>query len=216
MIYLDLFVNKPLYCIIIIVALIAGLGYYLVSIKNAERFKLKAVIFLLSGTFSIVLSLSICALVSMIFSDKKAGYRSVFSIFYAFITFPFFTGLLQKSAKMKLDFKEYVNPVLLSITIARIACMVEGCCNGSIYAAYVEAGITLSLFIYNQIKKDLNFPTLYAIYPTWRFIAEFFKETYDIEKLGILTLMQYAAGIAVVLSIIVITLPKRRTEYEKQ
>ncbi len=216
MIYLDLFVNKPLYCLIIIAALITGLIYYLISIRKTERYKVKAVIFLLSGMFSIVLSLSICAFVSMIFSDKKAGYRSVFSIFYAFITFPFFAGLLQASAKMKFDFKPYVNPILLSITIARIACMVEGCCSGSIYAAYIEAGITLSLFIYNHVKKDLNFPMLYAIYPTWRFIAEFFKETYDIEKLGILTLMQYAAGVAVVLSIIVITLPKRRTEYEKQ
>ncbi len=216
MIYLDLFVNKPLYCFIIIAALIAGLTYYLISIRKTERYKLKAVIFLLSGGFSIVLSLSICALVSMIFSDKKAGYRSIFSIFYAFISFPFFAGLLQKSAKMKFDFKQYVNPILLSITLSRIACMAEGCCSGRIYAAFIEAGITLSLFIYNLIKKDLNFPMLYAIYPTWRFIAEFFKETYDIEKLGILTLMQYAAGIAVVLSIIVITLPKRRTDYEKQ
>ncbi len=214
MIYLDLLVNKPLYCAIIAVALISGVAYYLISIEKAEKFKLKAIIFLLSGLFSVILSLSVCALVSLIFSGKKAGYRSVFSIFYAFISFPFFTFILQKSAKLKLDFSGYVSPLLLSITIARIACMTEGCCNGKIYAAYIEAGITLSLFIYNQIKKDLSFSTLYAIYPAWRFIAEFFKETYDVEKLGILTLMQYVATVAVVFAIIVITLPKRR-DYEK-
>lgn len=208
--YVELLKDKPLYCIIILISLLAGECYYLLKIRKGENFKIKALIFTLSGVFAILFSLAACSFLSLLYSDEKSGYKSVFSIFYALATFPWFVLLLRYAAKETTSLDEYVNPLLISITLSRVACMFEGCCSGTIGAAYLEAFLTLSLLLYNIATKKLKLTVFYTIYFLWRFISEFFRDTYKIEKIGVLSPLQYVALTIVAISIIKIIVPERR------
>lgn len=210
MTYIELLKDKPLYCVIVLISLLAGEFYYLLKIKSDEKFKIKALIFTLSGVFAILSSLAACSFLSLLYSDEKSGYKSVFSIFYALATFPWFALLLRYTAKETVSLDEYLNPLLISVTLSRVACMFEGCCSGTIGAAYLEAFLALSLLIYNIATKKLKLTVFYAIYFLWRFISEFFKDTYKIEKIGALSPLQYIALLIVALSIIKIIAPERR------
>lgn len=208
--YIETLKDSPVYCVIVLISLLAGEAYYLIKIKSDEKFKTKAVIFTLSGLFSIMFSLAACSFVSLLYSNEKSVYRSVFSIFYALAVFPLCNYCLKAAAKESFSFNECINPILLAITLSRVACIIEGCCSGTIGAAYIEALLTLSLFVYNIATKKLKAEIFYIVYFLWRFFAEFFKDTYKIEKIGALSTLQYIALLIVALSILKKFLPERR------
>lgn len=215
MFYLKIISEQPAYIITIALGLLIGLTYYILTHKNEKDFKTNLFVFIVSSIASIMFSLVICSLISKAFFDKTEGYRSVFSIFYAVISFPCFVSLLQKTAKTKISLDCYTNAVLLSIAISRIACIIENCCMGTIGAAYIEIALTVALLLYNIIRKRLTYMSAFSIYFIWRFIADFFKDAYKIEKLGILTPVQYLSATAIIFTIIYLILQKRRNQDEK-
>lgn len=212
MIYINLLKDKPFYVAIIIFSLVLGGTYYAIT-NRAANGKEKS-IFFISGALSIISSLIICSLLSLFFG-KKSGYRSIFSIFYAFSTFPLYALTLSKALNFEPNYSSFSSSILLAISFARIACVVEGCCNGKIGAVYIEIVTCLSLFTYNLIKKNLKFSVLYFIYAAWRFSADFFKETYRFEKIGPFSPTQYISIIILVVTIALLIRLKKEKSYEK-
>lgn len=207
--------NQPLYCVVIFLSLLTGLVYYVIVNRKKETFTSGVFVFCFSGTASILASAGICCLLSKLFSTEKYAYNTVFSIFYAIITFPVFVFILQKASYKPFDLSPYLNPVVLSSFLSRIACLKEGCCDGSIHAVKIEMALLLLLFIYNTIKKNLSFEAFLLCYSLWRFIADFFKIAYNFERLGPLTVVQYCAAVVILLSILAL-LYKRRQKNEKK
>lgn len=212
MIYINLLKDKPFYVSIIVFSLILGATYYAITNHN-EDVKDK-IIFFTSGALSIISSLIICSFVSLLF-NKKSGYRSFFSIFYAFSTFPIYTLILSKALNYEPNYSSFLPSILLAISFARIACIFEGCCNGKIGAVYIEIVTCLSLFAYDLIKKNLKFPVFYFIYAAWRFLADFFKETYLFEKIGPFSPTQYISIIILGLTIALSIRLNKEKNYEK-
>lgn len=212
MIYIDLLKEKPFYVSVIIFSLVLGGIYYAITNRAAD--KKEKLIFFTSGVLSIISSLIICSFLSLIF-NKKSGYRSIFSIFYAFSTFPLYAFILSKALDFQPDYSSFTAPILLAISTSRIACLVEGCCNGKIGAVYIEIVIALSLFTYNLIKKNLKFSVFYFIYAAWRFLADFFKETYAFEKIGPFSPTQYISIVILALTIAFLIRLKKEKSYEK-
>ena len=73
--------------------------------------------------------------------------------------------------------------ILLAIFIARIGCSIEGCCQGRLYLATVEELLCLTCFVLIKSGKiKITFNQFYVGYMLWRFVAEFFKESYHLER----------------------------------
>lgn len=210
----EFFSDHLAYSVIVVLSLITGLCYYIISCKNKPDFKNNIAVFCVSGALSIVFSLFVCRTVSSLIFSQKYGYSTVFSIFYAFASFPVFAFILQKVSDRKFDFNTAVKPVILAIVLARIACITDGCCDGTIYAVKIECAVLLLLFVYDIVRNNLGYETFCLIYSLWRFSADFFKLAYKYEKLGPLTLVQYVALIVALVSSFVI-IYKRRSKNEK-
>ena len=192
--YIETFINHPIYSIIIGVALLLSLTLYLVSIRKQKDFAKTCVAASLSGALSLVLSLAVCFAVSQLFSTEKLVYRSVFSIFYTVLLFPFFAQIFKKTFAKSFDINGVTPYVLLAIFIARIGCSIEGCCQGRLYLATVEELLCLTCFVLIKSGKlKITFNQFYIGYMLWRFVAEFFKESYHLELIGVLSLVQYVA-----------------------
>lgn len=212
--YLSVILNQTLYFIIICFALLCGFCYYILTVKNQTDKRLKILVFTVSAILSIIVSLTVCKIIGMVFSTQTSAYKPVFSVFYTLFAFPFFIKLLEKTINKSFGFKDYVNPILVSIIIARFGCIVEGCCGCNLFIPHLEVLILTALLIYNIVTKKLKFSATCLLYALWRFVAEFFKDTYFFEKLGPFSLLQYMAGLMICLSIIYITQPKRRVKNE--
>ena len=198
--YIETFINHPIYSIIIGVALLLSLTLYLVSIRKQKDFAKTCVATLLSGALSLVLSLAVCFAVSQLFSTEKLVYRSVFSIFYTVLLFPVFAQIFKKTFAKSFDINGVTPYVLLAIFIARIGCSIEGCCQGTIYAATIEELLCLTCFVLIKSGKlKITFNQFYIGYMLWRFVAEFFKESYHLELIGVLSLVQYVAIFAILI-----------------
>ncbi|MBQ2908608.1 MAG: hypothetical protein IJE56_01495, partial [Clostridia bacterium] len=90
--------------------------------------------------------------------------------------------------------------ILLAIFIARIGCSIEGCCQGRLYLATVEELLCLTCFVLIKSGKiKITFNQFYIGYMLWRFVAEFFKESYHLELIGVLSLVQYVAIFAILI-----------------
>ena len=192
-----------------------GLTAYLISIKNKPQFINNLLAVIVSGGLSIVASCAVCFAVSKLFSNKNLAYRSVFSIFYTLCTFPLFAFCCKKTFANTFDINTTAPYILLTLFIARIGCSIEGCCQGTIYAATIEELLCLTGFVLmmtNKIKK--SFLHFFIAYMIWRFFAEFFKESYKIELVGFFSLIQYVAILATLISSIVLI--KKEKNYEKQ
>lgn len=211
----ELFKDQPLYCIIVILSLVTGLVYFILTDVKNKNFKYDLTVFCVSGVLSIISSVLVCLTVSKAFSNEKYAYRSVFSIFYAFITFPVFLFVLQKALNLPFDLSPFLNSIILSMFLARIACLTEGCCDGSIHAVKIEMIILALFFVYNVIKRNLYPSVFYAVYSLWRFIADFFKFAYEVERFGPFSVVQYLALIVIALSISIIIYKRRRKNEKK-
>lgn len=207
--YLNVIKSSPWYFAIVIFSLIIGATTFVFTNKRKENFSVNLVVFIVASLASIVFSLAVSRLFSTAYSKKTEGYRSVFSIFYTFVSFVPFVLILKKAVNAKVDVNTYLQPILIAIFLSRIACLTEGCCQGTIYAVYMEMLLVAILIIYNALKRNLTFPVVIIIYTAWRFIAEFFKDAYTYEKLGVLTPVQYVSLLAILLSILFLTLIKK-------
>lgn len=208
MTYINIFINQPIYCAIIGLAILIGVIYFVIVNRKDEELGIKLFTLGVSGTFSIIMSTIACFAVSFSFSIDTTPYRSIFSIFYTFALFPVFVFLLKQMTHEPIVYQDYVNPIILTIMLARFACLYQGCCGGTIYAVHIEIVLLLALFIVNLITKKINMPTLYILYPLWRFIADFFKESYKYESSGGLSVTQCLAILCIVVAITVIVAPK--------
>lgn len=207
--YLDVIKSSPWYFAIVIFALIVGALTFVFTNRRKENFSVNLVVFIVASLASIVFSLAVSGLLSIAYSRKTEGYRSVFSIFYAFVSFFPCAMILKKTVSDEVDIIIYLSPILITIFLSRIACLTEGCCQGKIYAVYIEMLLVAILIIYNAVKRNLTCPVVIIIYTAWRFIAEFFKDAYTYEKLGVLTPVQYISLLAILLSILFLTLIKK-------
>lgn len=207
--YLDVIKSSPWYFAIVIFALIVGALTFVFTNRRKENFSVNLVVFIVASLASIVFSLAVSGLLSIAYSRKTEGYRSVFSIFYAFVSFFPCAMILKKTVSDEVDIIIYLSPILIAIFLSRIACLTEGCCQGKIYAVYIEMLLVAILIIYNAVKRNLTCPVVIIIYTAWRFIAEFFKDAYTYEKLGVLTPVQYISLLAILLSILFLTLIKK-------
>ncbi len=213
--YVTFFINHTAYCIIIILALIVGLVSYILINKKQPALFVNLIAIALSGALSIVASCVVCILVSNLFTTQKLAYQSVFSIFYTICFFPLFMVLCQKTFAKGLDINTVTPSILLVIFVARIACAVEGCCQGRFYLATVEELLCLTGFVLYIAKKlKMTFAHFFIGYMTWRFIAEFFKESFTLERIGFLSLIQYVALIATLLATILL-LKSKEIQNEK-
>ncbi|MBR7136001.1 MAG: hypothetical protein IKD14_02635 [Clostridia bacterium] len=206
---------KPLFFIIIGLSLLTGIIYYAVSVIKTKKAVRKIIIFICSGILAMLVTVAVCNYVALLLSTEKFTYKPVFSIFYAFCFFPPIAFIFQKALRIETDFEPYVTPIMLSIGLSRIACLIEGCCGGTINAAHIECLLCLGIAVYNMIKKDFSFGFMFVVYLVWRFAADFFKETFKIEALGPFTSAQYLCLLSVMAAIIVITMPVGGQQNEK-
>lgn len=205
--------NAPIYSAIILLSFIVGTIYYFYLERKNDPY-LKCIVFVIAGTFSVIASTLLCALFSLVFNDKMSGYRSIFSIFYTLFTFPVFGFLLQKIFKLKVDFDSYLKPIIVTIFIARIACLYQGCCN-KYGLVYIEMAILLTVYILTLVIKKSNFFGFLLTYSIFRFISDFFKETFYYEQIGVLSMMQYMGFILICVCIVVIVTSKKIPNEEK-
>ncbi len=208
--YLEHFLQNPLYFIVILIAFLSGGAAYYFSQRTKRGTKLAA--FTLTSVLSLALSTSICLAVSAVFSKQKPAYRSFFSLYYYIISFAVISSFINKLIVIDFNLDDFTKPLLVNVCVARTACMIEGCCGGILPFSYIECLLSLLLLLYSLIWKAPFFYTFLTGYSIYRFISEFFKDTFLLERLGPLTVMQYVSLLAITFSTVIIIKKKERRE----
>ncbi len=192
--------SQPKYYAIILFAGIVSAVYYIYKIKGEKDFKELLFMAVVNAFCGILLSIATATAISSALSTKDRYMFSPFGIYYGLVFFSLSAVIMAKVYK-KNNFDGYVNSILAFICLSRLACLYEKCCGGSFPIVQTEILLCCVTLVYNAITKKIKYKYFLCGYSVFRFVVEFFKNTYSIEKLWIFTPMQYMAIIVILIAV---------------
>lgn len=192
--------SQPKYYAIILFAGIVSAVYYIYKIKGEKDFKDLIFMAVVNAIVGVLLSTATATAISGALSTGDRYMFSPFGIYYGLVFFTLSAVIMAKVYK-KSDFDNYVNSMLVFICLSRLACLYAKCCGGSFPIVQTEILLCCIALVYNAITKKIKYKYFLCGYSVFRFVVEFFKNTYSIEKLWIFTPLQYLAIIVIFVAV---------------
>lgn len=192
--------SQPKYYAIILFAGIVSAVYYIYKIKGEKDFKDLVFMAVVNAIVGVLLSTATATAISGALSTSDRYMFSPSGIYYGLVFFTLSAVIMAKVYK-KSDFDNYVNSMLVFICLSRLACLYAKCCGGSFPIVQTEILLCCIALVYNAITKKIKYKYFLCGYSVFRFVVEFFKNTYSIEKLWIFTPLQYLAIIVIFVAV---------------
>lgn len=205
--------SQPIYYAIILSSCIVSAAYYIYTVKDKKDFKDLLFMAIVNTVAGVLLSCAAATLISETLSTEERRLFSPFGIYYGLAFFSLSALITCKTYNID-AFDGYVNAMLVFICLSRLACVYAKCCGGSFPVVQTEIIFCCAALIYNAICKKIKYTSFYMGYSLFRFVVEFFKRTYKIEKIWLFTPLQYMAIIALAVTVLIL-LHRQRSKNEK-
>ena len=185
------------YIAVIAGALIAAGVYYGYLYKNkTERKLILKIAFLFSAALILALIISVLTAFLIfpdIMRDLQEGWFNVgFQYYITAVCFIVFSRGFLHFAKVDKQYAEAaIIPVVVFSAVARVGCLVAGCCEGARWAEFIFALAALAALIF--FVKKYRTAVYLAAYSAFRFINEFFRVNEGMSTVAGLTIFQILA-----------------------